>query len=276
MHGLGAFFIQNFILTRETRMKPVETQKYVGAVESAVTILRHLASMGLPDGVASIARATELNVSTTFNILKTLVKEGLATFDPEAKTYAIAMGVLEFSAPLLGRTQMALIRPLLIQIAEERRVLVALWLVTPQGRIVLSDRVVPRNIVRADMEPGARLPALVGAIGRCIAARTGMTREQLRPAFAALRWQNPPEFDAYWADVEVARTRGYAFDMGNLFSGLNIAAAVACDHEGTPRFGLSAITISGQMDDAGLELAARDLSGAAALIERNIFGRPPA
>ncbi len=254
-------------------MKAPDPQKYVGAVESAVKILRRLAQIDAPEGVAIIARETGLNVSTTYNILKTLAKEGLVTFDEQTKGYAIGMGVLELSAPMLGRNPGDMIRPVMDRIAREHAVLVALWTVTPNGRIVLSDRVVPVDVVRADMRPGSRLPDLVGAVGRCVAAVRGLDRDTLRDAYAGLRWQRDPGFDAYWDDVQQARVDGYAFDFGHLFRGLSIAAVVIRDIEGAPRLGLSAISIAEQIEEAALREAAVALKEAGAFIELNVFGR---
>ncbi|WP_310619636.1 IclR family transcriptional regulator [Flexibacterium corallicola] len=246
--------------------------KYVGAVEGAVKVMRYLVRAGRPDGVASIGRETDLNVSTTFNILKTLAKEDLVSFDASRKTYAIGMGVLEFSIPLLGKSQSKLIYPILVQLAQEHQIMITLWTVTAGDRIILSERVAPSNIVRADMEIGARLPSLIGAVGRCIAARLPLSKEDAKEAFETFRWQNSPGFDAYWQDVEAARATGYAFDRGNLFKGIDVAAAVVCDQEGQPKLGLSAISIAGQVEDAELVEVANDLTKASTLIEKSLFG----
>lgn len=250
-----------------------DTQKYVGAVENAVKILRRLTQTDEPAGVATLARETGLNVSTAFNILKTLVKEGLVVFDEQTKTYEIGAGVLELAAPMLGRNPVDMIRPVITEVSHHHKVLVALWNLTPTGRIVLSDRIVPPNVVHADMRAGARLPDLVGAVGRCVAAQRGYDRDTLQQAYEALRWQNPPGFEAYWADVQKARIDGYAFDFGNLFKGLSMAAVVVRDLQDVPRLGLSAISISGQKEPADLHEAALALQQAASFIEINVFGR---
>ena len=69
-------------------------QKFVPAVQNAVSIMRLLAAQGSPMGATQIARETGLNVSSAFNILRTLSHEGLLSFNPEAKTYRIGMGLM--------------------------------------------------------------------------------------------------------------------------------------------------------------------------------------
>ena len=76
-------------------------QKLVPAVQSGTSILRHLSANGTPLGATQIARDCGLNVSSAFNILRTLSHEGLVSFDPQAKTYRLGLGLLDLAAPLL-------------------------------------------------------------------------------------------------------------------------------------------------------------------------------
>lgn len=247
--------------------------KAVGAVETGVRILRHVAQADGPEGVASIARATDTNVSTCFNILRTLAAEGLVTFDTERKTYRLGMGVLELSAPLLGADPIDLIRPDLERLAREHAALIALWNVTRNDRIVLADKVVSMRIVHVDMAVGSRLPAHIGAVGRCVAAAQELEGDALEARFKALRWQAAPSFEDYAADVERARRDGYAFDFGQLFVGVDIAAAVVRDHAGRPRFGISGITVAGQMTREALDALARAIRDRAETIGARLYAR---
>ncbi len=247
--------------------------KFVGAVENAVTVLRYLAHASGPAGVAPIARETGLNVSTTFNILRTLAKERLVTFETTTKTYSIALGMLEFSAPLLGTDQVNLIHPELERLSTEHSSLIGLWKITPNDRIVLVDRIVGANVVRVDMSIGSRLPAFVGAVGRCIAATRKLSAKQLEAHFRRLRWQTPARFEDYAADVAVAEKRGYAFDYGQLFKGVDIVAAVIRDHTGEARFGISGIVIAGQLPRPALTALGQDIRRTADHISANLYGR---
>jgi len=252
---------------------PRNLQKYVGAVENAVSILRFLTHHHAPAGVAYIARETGIHVSTTFNILRTLAKEGLIAFNPASKEYSPGLGLLEFSVPLLGVNQIDLLHPSLQELASRHRALIGLWKVTPHNRIVLVDRVVEGKVVHVDMAVGSRLPAFVGAVGRCIAATRELSKSELERRFQPLRWENPPRFEEYWADVADARKTGFAFDRGHLFKGLDIAAAVIADHDGQPRFGISGIAVTGQMTEAELQALARELHEATIRISANLYGK---
>ena len=251
-------------------MKQAEGQRYVGAVEAAVKILRRLAETDHPEGAAAIARATGLNVSTTFNILKTLVKEGLAVFDETAKTYRTGMGILELAAPALSRNPQDLMRPLVQQIADAHRVLVAIWYVTPDRQIVLLDTAASASAMTANIQRHTRYPELLGATGYCIAAARDYAPDVLEARFKELSWQAPPSFDDYMADVEHARQHGYAIDWGRVIKGVALAGAIACDAAGVPQIALSAVIISEQKTVEEFDAAARDLRDAARQIETNL------
>lgn len=248
-------------------------QKLVPAVQNAVSIMRLLAAQGRSMGATQIARETGLNVSSAFNILRTLSHDGLLSFDPEAKTYRIGMGLMEFAVPLLGANPSDVIRPTLTAIAQEHAVMIALWQITPTRRIVLTDRFTAPNILHAVLARDSRLPVFSGAVGRCYAATLGLDEAETRAGYETVRWQDPPGFENYWADVCRARETRSAADRGQLFRGLDIVASLVRDTEGTPRLGMSSITISGQQTEEGLARVAAALAGAAAQIERCLFAR---
>ncbi|MBY6002288.1 helix-turn-helix domain-containing protein [Salipiger bermudensis] len=247
-------------------------QKLVPAVQNAMIIMRLLAASGRPMGATQIAREAGLNVSSAFNILRTLSHEGLLSFDPEAKTYVIGMGLMEFAAPLLGANPSDLIRPTLTAIAQEHQVAIALWQITANQRIVLIDRFTAPNIVQAVMARSSRLPVFAGGVGRVYAARMGLTKAQTRKGFDSVRWQDEPAFETYWADVQAARESGTAQDRGHLFRGLDIVAALSVDAAGVPRLGMSSITITGQQTDESLDRVGAALAEAGRQIERGVFG----
>ncbi|WP_162787097.1 IclR family transcriptional regulator [Notoacmeibacter marinus] len=247
--------------------------KFVPAVQNATRIMRLLAAQGEPLGATQIARETGLNVSSAFNILRTLSHEGILSFNSEAKTYRIGMGLLEFAAPLLGANPADLLRPTLAAIAHEHRVTIALWHITGNERIVLIDRFTAPNIVQVVIARNSRLPVFAGAIGRCYAAMLGLDEAATRTGYDTVRWQREPGFDSYWQDVITARQTGVARDREQLFRGLQIVATLARDAADIPRIGMSSITIAGQHDENSLEKVADALTGAADQIERCVFGR---
>ncbi|MCC5971752.1 MAG: IclR family transcriptional regulator [Pararhodobacter sp.] len=230
-------------------MDTIETappQRTVNALVHALRILRHLSAKGTPEGVSAIARATEVNGSTCFNILRTLAAEGLVVFDPAAKTYRLGMGVLELAIGLLGANPGDLIRPELERLAAAHAALICLWHITDNDRLVLIERAFDPAAIRVELPPGKRLPALAGGVGRVIAAHRNYSEAELRRRFSELRWQSAPRFEDYHTSIIDAGKRGFGLDIGQLYIGVDVVGAVVCDNDGRPRYGVSSITLHGQ------------------------------
>lgn len=245
---------------------------FVGAVGNALHIMRHLAHAAQPEGAAQIARTTRINTSTCFNILRTLVAEGVVEFSDENKTYRLSMGILEFALPVLGTNPLDLIRPDLSRISREYDILIALWNITAHERMVLIDRMIESRIVHIDISIGSRLPSFVGAVGRCVAASRDLSEHELERKYQELRWANPPGFEAYLADVQRAGELGYAFDHSNLYNVIDIVGAVVCDASGDARFGISAIGIAGQKSPEELRKIGEALKATSNRIAKNLLG----
>ncbi|MDJ0388463.1 IclR family transcriptional regulator [Roseomonas sp. E05] len=250
------------------------SQRDVGAVIHAIRILQHLAGATRPLGVAAVARGTGISPSTCFNILRTLTRARFVAFREQDKTYALGLAVAELAAGFLGVSHAELIRPELERLALNYDMLIVLWRVTEDGHIVLVDRVHSHTAVRVEMRVGLRLPMLVGAVGRCVAAALNLPQAELRRRFAALRWQSPPSFEAYLADVERAREAGWSLDQNQLYRGLLTVAALVTDQNGQPRFGLSGITISGQHTAEACIRLGEELREVAEFTGKALFPRP--
>lgn len=252
-----------------------EKQRDVGAVVHAMRILRHLAATPAPQGVAAVARATGISPSTCFGILRTMARAGFVSFREPEKTYRLGLAVAELAVGMIGTSHLDLIRPEIERLALNHGMLIALWRITDDGHIVVLDRAYGADMVRVDMRVGSRLPSLIGAVGRCVAARMRLPQAELRRRFTRLRWQDALAFEAWEAEVARADAEGWAKDVGALYRGITTVASVIVDQAGMPRFGISGIAIQGQhgpeeIDRLGLEL--RDVCG---YIGRSLYPRAP-
>lgn len=262
-------------LPQSTPERDPAAQRDVGAVIHAIRILQHLAGSTAPLGVAAVARGTGISPSTCFNILRTLTRARFVAFRDTDKTYTLGLAVAELAAGLIGVSHAELIRPELERLALNYDMLIVLWRVTEDGHIVLIDRAHSHTAVRVEMRLGLRLPMLVGAVGRCVAAALDLPLAELRRRFAALRWQSPPSFEAYLADVETARQTGWSIDQNHLYRGLITIAALVTDQNGQPRFGLSGITIAGQHAPDIFARLGEELREVAEFTGKALFPRPP-
>ncbi len=217
----------------------------VGAVVNALAILRHLVASE-PLGVNAIARAVSVSPSTCFNILKTLVSEDFVEFDPIAKRYSIGAEPARLFAkdmPLLAWRQATIAS--LAGLASEFSLTCGLWRLSA-GRTILTNVVEGSHFTRIHLAEGQRLPEHMGAMGRCIAAAYGLDRSAVFKSIAKLRWAQMPDIDAFMADVEAAKVRGWAIDDGYYLSGVTTIATTIRSQRGDVSACMTATLFSGQ------------------------------
>ena len=245
--------------------------KLVGALVNGLRIVRHLSTTATPLGVNRIARDLAINPSTCFGLLRTLSHEGLVYFDPATKSYSIALGLVELAkGSLEPAAYVRFVKPHLEAIAAQNQVTATLWQRAGKDRVVLVDRADHDAAVRVHMSVGQRLPMYVAALGRCMAAYSGLTRAEIKRQFQSLRWENPPTFEQYWSDVEQARIDGYSIDEGHYVRGVTTVSVPVLDEAGRPLMAISAVGFSAQLDAARLKVLAQDLRAHAQLISRGL------
>jgi DNA-binding IclR family transcriptional regulator len=223
------------------------------AVARAATILRLLANTRTGLGVSEIARRVGLVTSTCLHVLRALVEEGLVSFDDEKKTYRTAPGLL-----MLVRTAIAngsftrAVQPALERLANEYPVTAMALEVDRQERMIVVAIARSDSAISLHVDIGSRFSGLVSATGRCFAAQLNLDKETLRARFNALRWEKPPRFEDWYADVERARLDKTATDHGNFVRGLTVVAtALPLSSDGILR-GISAVGFEHQLTERSL------------------------
>lgn len=235
-------------------------EKLVGALVNGVSVLRYLQRARNGVGATHVARELNINPSTCFNILRTLVHEGLANFDQTSKTYTLSMGVVSLAQAALDRqNHIRILHPELQRLAVAHNVAMNLWQVIVDNRVLLVDRAEPNTPVQISMRIGQRLPLLAGALGRCIAVQSGMTRSELQRRYNRIRLATPLGFDDWFKQLDQVREDGYAVDQGNFSRGITTVSVGIASPEGQPFLAISAIAVSAQIDDDGLDALVRDL-----------------
>lgn len=223
------------------------------AISRAAAVLRLLGKSETPLGLNVIARELGLNPSTCLYVLRALVAEELVSFDPASKRYALAAGVLTLARSWLQRDQFAeLSRPALERLAQD-------FGVTVLGvQIFGIDHIVAVGVARGSTgfqlatEVGSRFPALISATGRCIAAFGGYPEGRLKAKFETLRWDDPPSFPEWMAQVERTQQQGFGVDEGNYIGGVTVLAAPVWNAPGAPSHALVAIGLTAALQRAGL------------------------
>lgn len=248
---------------------PLPSGKIVGAVVSAIAILRYLNNAPGPLGVTRIAAQTKINTSTCFNILKTLASEGLVDFNPANKTYAISLGILDLArgATALG-ADIEMARPRMEQVAHDHGLTLTLWQPISEDRKVLVMGAMTRSATRIQMAIGQRLPRLIGATGRCFAAFSRMTDEEQRRQFDRIRWNMPLSYDEFREQVAETAKTGWSKDVGNFASGTISIAVPVLDKDSVAVMAVTATMFAGQYDDERARLLVADLKDLSIVLSR--------
>lgn len=248
-------------------------EKLVGALVGGLRVLRYLSASASGVGVTRVARDLQMHSSTCYNLLKTLVHEGLVNFDEDTKTYTVGLGLVEMAKGVLEQgSYVRLVRPVLEDVARSHKATATLWQRTSNERVVLVDRADNDSSIRVHMSVGQRLPMYIAALGRCMAANSGLSREELRKRFDELRWEDKPSFEEYIAGIEEARKNGYATDAGNYVKGVSTASAAVLDAYGEPILAISAVGFSAQLSGPALKSLGEYLRDRAAEVTRALSG----
>ncbi|AVW89760.1 IclR family transcriptional regulator [Celeribacter baekdonensis] len=236
------------------------TKRQVPAVTRAVAILRFLARASDPVGVNPMARELGLVPSTCMHILRVLQDEGLVEFDSHTKRYSIGIGILPLARAALQKNSFSvMIQPRLSDLSSRYGVTtIATQLAEPGQMVViaLSQSSLP---FRLQVDLGSRFPPLISATGRLFAAFNNLGEDRLKSEFARLVWDHPPTYADWIAEIEMARTRGYAVDVGTYISGVTVVAVPMFDARGEMIRSLVAIGISERVSNDEIPKLARAL-----------------
>ncbi|MCP1337046.1 IclR family transcriptional regulator [Futiania mangrovi] len=254
---------------------PAQRKRAVPAVTRAIAILRRLGGSDEPLGVQQIARDLGLVPSTCLHILRVLKDEGLVAFDPVSKRYFIDVGILSIARSAIEKNPFAsLIQPKLDDLAKSFGLTaIAVKLVEPTSMVVVALSQVPLPF-RLQVDLGSRFPALISATGRCFAAFNTPDEAMLRKGFAALNWDNPPEFATWREEVRQAREQGYAVDRGNYISGVTVVAVPFFDDRNRMNHGMVVIGISERVATIGVPALAREMLAVRDEVAPMLMGKP--
>ena len=144
-------------------------------------------------------------------------------------------------------------RLLMQDVAAAQHVTLTLWRRMGDDRIVLVATEASPADLRITMSEGQRLPLLMGASGRLMAGHLGLDEKRVHDMFKSLRWARPLSFQTYWREVQRGLRRGYTVDDGYFTAGIRTVAAPILGSDGTAAYAISAVTLRGQLDNAGTE-----------------------
>lgn len=246
------------------------------AISRAAAILRLLGKSDTPLGVQAIARELGLVPSTCLHVLRALVAEEFVSFDADTKRYALEAGVLTLARQWLRRDRFNdLAQPALDRLSHGVDATVLGVQIVGLDHIIVVATAQSGQNFQLSAQIGSRFPALISATGRCIAAYGDYAEADIRRRFSALRWDDPPGFDAWRAQVAETREKGFAVDDGNYIAGVAVLAAPVWKSRGRPSHALVAIGLATALKRTGVETLGLALKGAARTLTHQLGGEAP-
>lgn len=243
----------------------------VRPVVNAIAILRHLADAAGPHTATTVSRALSINPSTCFNILRTLLGEGVIDFDPVTKSYSAGHGLARLARNLPQDLGLQAARPLLRQLADAYGLTVCLWQRADPDRIVAVLVEPVASEFRVHCRVGQRLPLLLGSAGRALAPYLGLDECALKRAFSELRWVRPISFDRYCAEMEAAQQLGYAIDDGHFANGLVTISAPVLDKINNARYAVTGLAFRSEFDNSARKALGEDLASLGRALANILF-----
>ncbi|MEO6091944.1 MAG: IclR family transcriptional regulator [Novosphingobium sp.] len=241
------------------------------AIARAAAVLRLLGRSETPLGVQAIARELGLVPSTCLYVLRALTEEGLVAFDADNKRYALDAGVLTLARQWLRRDRFTdHAQPVLDRLAQSFGLTMLGVQIFGLDRIVVVALSQSSQNFQLSTQIGSRFPALISATGRVIAAFGDYPDGELRARFERLRWDDPPTFPAWLAQIAETRRSGFALDAGHYLTGVTVVSAPVWKARGRPSHALVAIGIGATLRGERLPPLEEALVGAAASLSRQL------
>ncbi len=254
--------------------------KSVPAIRNALAILEFLRVRGNePATLSEIARATSINVSTCFNLLKTLETGRVIAGEPSTKTYRLGLYLAE-----LGSLVDRLGQRLKIAVEEAQRISettgLGCFLMTrdEQERFVVRDRVESRQPIRVTIDIGAVFPP-TGAVAvkawfawAAPAQVSGLLERHPLPGRTPNSVVDPDEFGR---ELRLTRQRGYATSRGEYYPDHNAVAAAVFGPEGHPALLLVVVGTTSQLTGREMARVGDEVAAAAERATKRIGGHHP-
>ena len=184
----------------------------------AFVVLKCLAETGAPMGVQQISKQTCLNVSTVHRLLQLMVRDGMVTYDGQARMYGIGPECVRLAAHVLGSGSFAgRIRPLLADLAQRLGETCAFTLYEPkQGTRFIALVEHGPHTLGYDFEIGSRDAIHAGASGKPILAflPDAEIERILRRPLSRVTKYTIVEPEKLRTQIRQIRKRGYATSRG--------------------------------------------------------------
>jgi DNA-binding IclR family transcriptional regulator len=212
-------------------------------------------------GVTEIAKQMDINKSSVYRILSTLVQYGYIDQDDESGRYKLGYKFLELSSKLLESIDLREeAKPFLQELENETNEVIHL-VVYDQGEVVYIEKLEGNETLRMHSKVGKRAPMHCTAVGKAILAHLP-TKVVLgileRKGMAVHTNKTITDKDIFIQELKHVKEKGFALDLEENEFDITCIAAPIFDHLGKV---IAAVSISGptirMKDDRLIQLQKR-------------------
>lgn len=220
-------------------------ENMVKSVSRALDIITMLSLKKGGLGVTEIANQIDINKSSVYRILSTLVQYGYVEQDTDTGRYKLGYKFLEISSKLLESIDLrGEARPFLQELENETNEVVHL-VVYDQGEVVYIEKLEGNELLRMHSKVGKRAPMHCTSVGKAILAQLpdNVIESVLeRKGMPVHTIHTITDKDVFMMELEQVRQKGYALDLEENELGITCIAVPIFDHTGKV---VSAVSISG-------------------------------
>ncbi|RFU70911.1 IclR family transcriptional regulator [Peribacillus saganii] len=223
----------------------MERENMVKSVSRALDIITIVSLKKGGVGVTEIANQIDINKSSVYRILSTLVQYGYIEQDEETGKYKLGYKFLEVSSRLLDSIDLrSEAKPYLQELENETNEVIHL-VVYDQGEVVYIEKLEGNETLRMHSKVGKRAPMHCTSVGKAILANlpASVVMEILERKGMPLHTNKTiTDIDVFLLELNHVRQKGFALDLEENEYGITCIAVPIFDHLGKP---IAAVSISG-------------------------------
>ncbi|MET7745045.1 helix-turn-helix domain-containing protein [Streptomyces sp. NPDC005385] len=234
----------------------------VPAVSRTVRVLDTLAQQVGGATLTELAKSCSLAKSTASNLIRTMLTEGLISYDGETRRYNLGPLLVEYGIAAVTRTTpVTEARPYMERLAERTQLACLAIQPMPDGHFTAIAKIESRKDIKITIEIGARFDRTAPLLSRLIAAWDESAAKAARP-------DGPSR--------EELRAKGFGAVFGEYRPELNVVGFPVFDRDGYPCLVITLLGIGADLTPTDVEELAEYLVVAARAITARSGGQVPA
>jgi IclR family KDG regulon transcriptional repressor len=242
----------------------------------ALRVLEVVAASPVPVTLSSVSDSVDIDKSTAYRMLNTLVEAGYIVRDEASKRYSLSYKVVHLSRNLLAENEVSrLSRQVLEELTAVTHETVHLNILDGQ-QTILIQKVKGTQLVTVDFQIGDRSPLHCTSIGKVLLAFQDVRfiEETIAAGLPHVASNTITDPGAFRKELHHIRSQGYALDDHEFSDNMRCIAAPIFEPGGRVRMGISISGPDSRFTLAKLEELKTPLLNAAWALSKQLGGTP--